>query len=195
MESAVEGFTGRAGTEGEAGDEFAGATSVEGEVGDVGELAPPETPALGDSTLNDTFDASGRVRSVAAGFGDGLSKDAEAAPALPPRSPEAESESSRRTVEFAAVLGNAVSGNGESADWGLAGNFRSGTGTVGKASPLPRGGRGGLTVSPASLTVVDDAGNRLFPGGKYTLYVGTSQPDARSRALTGASPVKVELQL
>ena len=50
-------------------------------------------------------------------------------------------------------------------------------------------------VAPASLSVVDDAGNRLFPGGKYTLYVGTSQPDARSRALTGASPVKVELQL
>lgn len=52
-----------------------------------------------------------------------------------------------------------------------------------------------LAVNPASLTVVDDAGNRLFPGGRYTLYAGLSQPDARSRALTGASPVKVEIQL
>ena len=52
-----------------------------------------------------------------------------------------------------------------------------------------------LEVAPASLMVVDDAGNRLFPGGRYSLYVGTSQPDSRSRALTGASPVRIELQL
>ena len=42
---------------------------------------------------------------------------------------------------------------------------------------------------------LDDAGNRLFPGGRYSLYAGTSQPDARSRALTGVSPVRVELSL
>ena len=52
-----------------------------------------------------------------------------------------------------------------------------------------------LSVAPASLTVVDDAGNRLFPGGRYSLYAGTSQPDARSRALTGVSPVKIQLKL
>jgi len=52
-----------------------------------------------------------------------------------------------------------------------------------------------LSVASASLTVVDDAGSRLFPGGRYSLYAGTSQPDARSRALTGVSPVKVELKL
>lgn len=52
-----------------------------------------------------------------------------------------------------------------------------------------------LEVAPASLMVVDDAGNRLFPGGRYSLYVGTSQPDERSRALTGASPIRIELQL
>ncbi|HWQ97992.1 MAG TPA: glycoside hydrolase family 3 C-terminal domain-containing protein [Clostridia bacterium] len=52
-----------------------------------------------------------------------------------------------------------------------------------------------LHVAPASLTVVDDAGNRLFPGGRYSLYAGTSQPDARSRALTGKSPVRLELKL
>jgi beta-glucosidase len=52
-----------------------------------------------------------------------------------------------------------------------------------------------LSVAPASLTVVDDAGSRLFPGGRYSLYVGTSQPDTRSRALMGVSPVRIELQL
>lgn len=52
-----------------------------------------------------------------------------------------------------------------------------------------------LTVAPASLTVVDDAGNRFFPGGRYSLWAGTSQPDARSRALTGVSPVKVDIRL
>ena len=52
-----------------------------------------------------------------------------------------------------------------------------------------------LTVPPASLTVVNDAGTRLFPGGAYTLYAGTSQPDARSRALTGVSPIKLEIRL
>ncbi len=52
-----------------------------------------------------------------------------------------------------------------------------------------------LRVSPASLTVVDDAGNRVFPGGRYSLYAGTSQPDALSRTLTGVSPVKLEIRL
>ncbi len=52
-----------------------------------------------------------------------------------------------------------------------------------------------LAVSPASLTVVDNDGNRSFPGGRYTLYAGTSQPDTRSRELTGVSPVRLELTL
>ncbi len=52
-----------------------------------------------------------------------------------------------------------------------------------------------LQVAPASLSVVDDAGNRHFPGGRYSLYAGTSQPDARSRELTGVSPVKLEIRL
>jgi len=52
-----------------------------------------------------------------------------------------------------------------------------------------------LQVAPASLSVVDDAGNRVFPGGRYTLYAGTSGPDARSRELTNVSPVKLEIRL
>ena len=52
-----------------------------------------------------------------------------------------------------------------------------------------------LCVSPASLTVVDEEGTRMFPGGRYSLYAGTSQPDERSRELTGSSPIKLELSL
>ncbi len=52
-----------------------------------------------------------------------------------------------------------------------------------------------FTVSPASLTVVDEEGNRSFPGGRYLFYAGTSQPDARSLELTGIAPVKMELLL
>ena len=52
-----------------------------------------------------------------------------------------------------------------------------------------------LSVTERSLTVVDGDGNRFIPGGRYSLYVGTSQPDERSRALTGTSPVKLELSL
>lgn len=52
-----------------------------------------------------------------------------------------------------------------------------------------------LAVSPAALTVVDEEGTRIFPGGRYSLYAGTSQPDARSRELTGNTPVKIELLL
>lgn len=52
-----------------------------------------------------------------------------------------------------------------------------------------------LPVSPASLTVVDNDGRRFFPGGKYSLFVGTSQPDTRSFELTGISPVKITIQL
>ena len=52
-----------------------------------------------------------------------------------------------------------------------------------------------FSVAPASLSVVDDAGNRIFPGGRYTLYAGTSGPDARSCELTGVSPVKLEIRL
>ena len=52
-----------------------------------------------------------------------------------------------------------------------------------------------LSIALALLRVVDDAGNRLLPGGSYALYIGTSQPDARSRALTGVSPARVEVRL
>ena len=46
-----------------------------------------------------------------------------------------------------------------------------------------------------AFTVVNDAGERISGGASYDLYVGQSQPDARSVALLGASPVKLEISL
>ena len=52
-----------------------------------------------------------------------------------------------------------------------------------------------LSVPANALTVVTGAGERVFAGGRYALYAGTSQPDARSRELTGFSPVRVDIRL
>ncbi len=52
-----------------------------------------------------------------------------------------------------------------------------------------------LPVRNAALTVVDDKGERYVDSTKFTLYVGGSQPDARSVALTGIEPLKAELSV
>lgn len=52
-----------------------------------------------------------------------------------------------------------------------------------------------LQVPCAALTVVDQEGKRYVDGKNFTLYVGTSQPDARSIALTGKEPVAVKMLL
>ena len=44
-----------------------------------------------------------------------------------------------------------------------------------------------LAVDPRAFTVVNEAGERVEHCGEKVLYVGGSQPDARSRALTGAA--------
>ena len=52
-----------------------------------------------------------------------------------------------------------------------------------------------LTVPASALTIVDEEGRRYVDGKRFSLYVGTSQPDDRSAALTGMRPVKIELTL
>lgn len=52
-----------------------------------------------------------------------------------------------------------------------------------------------LTVNPDAFTVVDENGCRKKTAGRYALYVGCSQPDARSVELTGAEPVRLEVQI
>lgn len=52
-----------------------------------------------------------------------------------------------------------------------------------------------MTVSNAAMTVVDEQGNRYIDSKNFTLYAGTSQPDAESVSLTGKTPVQLELSL
>ena len=52
-----------------------------------------------------------------------------------------------------------------------------------------------LPVKNMALTVVDDHGERYVDSTKFTLYVGGSQPDARSVALTGAAPLSAEISV
>lgn len=50
------------------------------------------------------------------------------------------------------------------------------------------------TVKPSAFEVVDEEGRRLRDSKSFKLYVGTSQPDARSLELTGLKPVELNVQ-
>ena len=52
-----------------------------------------------------------------------------------------------------------------------------------------------LFVPDRALEIVDDSGERRVDSRSFTLYVGVSQPDARSCALTGTHPAEIALQL
>ena len=52
-----------------------------------------------------------------------------------------------------------------------------------------------LFVPDRALEIVDDSGERRVDSRSFTLYVGVSQPDAHSCALTGTRPAEVALQL
>lgn len=45
----------------------------------------------------------------------------------------------------------------------------------------------------AAFSLCDEAGERRVQAGEYTLFVGTSQPDERSRQLTGKIPAAIGL--
>lgn len=52
-----------------------------------------------------------------------------------------------------------------------------------------------LRIPAEALTVVDGEGRRFVEGRRFTLYVGTGQPDERSRALLGHGCVKIAVEL
>lgn len=52
-----------------------------------------------------------------------------------------------------------------------------------------------LELKAENIKVVDYHGNRIFDGDKVILFVGTSQPDKRSKALTGQEVCQIELPL
>lgn len=52
-----------------------------------------------------------------------------------------------------------------------------------------------LTVSAKALEAVDEKGDRYRDSSRFTLYVGCSQPDGRSVALTGKKPIELQVEL
>ena len=52
-----------------------------------------------------------------------------------------------------------------------------------------------LTLSPAAFQVVDEDGSRKLDSHAFRIYVGLSQPDARSVALTGQAPLQQDISL
>lgn len=52
-----------------------------------------------------------------------------------------------------------------------------------------------LTVSAKALEAVDEKGDKYRDSSRFTLYVGCSQPDGRSVALTGKKPAELQVEL
>ncbi|MBP7175259.1 MAG: glycoside hydrolase family 3 C-terminal domain-containing protein [Thermoclostridium sp.] len=50
-------------------------------------------------------------------------------------------------------------------------------------------------ILPEQLTVVNDEGKRAYEPGAFKVYIGGSQPDARSIRLTGKAPLKASFEL
>jgi beta-glucosidase len=50
-------------------------------------------------------------------------------------------------------------------------------------------------LAPRDLMLVNDAGKRVLEPGRFRVTIGGSQPDTRSAALTGQSPVAIEFEL
>ena len=52
-----------------------------------------------------------------------------------------------------------------------------------------------FTISNKAMMVVDEQGERHVDSKHFTLFVGVSQPDSRSKELTGKNPVAVQVML
>ena len=52
-----------------------------------------------------------------------------------------------------------------------------------------------MQVPYEALRIVDEEGKKYVDSTRFALYVGISQPDARSISLTGQEPVKVDITL
>ncbi|HEX9620719.1 MAG TPA: glycoside hydrolase family 3 C-terminal domain-containing protein [Polyangiaceae bacterium] len=50
-------------------------------------------------------------------------------------------------------------------------------------------------LGPRALSLIDDAGRRVLEPGRFRIWIGSSQPDSRSLALTGRTPPSVDLEL
>ena len=52
-----------------------------------------------------------------------------------------------------------------------------------------------FTLSSRDLSLINEAGKRVFVPGRYRLFIGGSQPDERSGDLIGEDPVSLDIEL
>jgi beta-glucosidase len=52
-----------------------------------------------------------------------------------------------------------------------------------------------FTVSARQMALIDEAGERVLEPGRFRLYIGGRQPDARSQALTGSTVLEAEFEV
>lgn len=52
-----------------------------------------------------------------------------------------------------------------------------------------------LSIAPAALEAVNDAGGRVLDSAAFRFWVGTSQPDGRSVELTGRAPLRFDYKI
>ena len=52
-----------------------------------------------------------------------------------------------------------------------------------------------FTLSSRDLSLIDEAGKRIFQPGRYRVFVGGSQPDERSGDLIGEDPLSLDIEL
>jgi beta-glucosidase len=52
-----------------------------------------------------------------------------------------------------------------------------------------------FTLTTRDLSLIDEAGKRIFQPGRYRVFIGGSQPDQRSGDLIGEDPLHVDLEL
>jgi beta-glucosidase len=52
-----------------------------------------------------------------------------------------------------------------------------------------------FTLSTRDLSLIDEAGKRIFQPGRYRIFMGGSQPDERSGDLIGEDPLTLDLEL
>ena len=51
-----------------------------------------------------------------------------------------------------------------------------------------------IPIRRLAFTVVNEEGERFVDGSRYSVYVGTSQPDVKSILLTGKQPIKLDVE-
>jgi beta-glucosidase len=52
-----------------------------------------------------------------------------------------------------------------------------------------------IDISPQAFSVIQEDGQRIWPGGRFALFAGCSQPDQRSVELLGNRPIKIEIDI